>query len=337
MTKQYYFLGVIICLGIAIAALPIRLSGNDNIQMLNVFKIVSYTFTVSLVSYFIHFYFSNRKTNFVSKESRYVYSILSVFFISFIILPLDAAFDYIFSLVNDKHDWFDSKSSDWILLILRCLLISSIYFFVVFYLKLLEERQQDNLEIERLKQAQLEANLSNLKEQMSPHFLFNTLNTLSSITQEKKTKDFISELANVYRYMLVHNKMNVVTLSEEMSFIKSYLYIIKTRMASAIEIDITVDEGLMVMAMPPLTLQLLIENAIKHNVTSRSYPLRIQIYNTDSHVIVTNSIKLKNSVQHSTGVGLSNLINRYNLLFSQTILIEADNDHFNIKLPIIYA
>lgn len=322
-------------MAIAIAALPIRLSGNDNIHAANVFKIVSYTFTVSLFSYFLHFYFSNKNIGSTSKKRRYVYAVLSVFSIAAVILPLDAVFDYVFGLMNNKHDWFDSKPSDWVLLMLRCLLISSIYFFVVYYLKLLEERQQRNLEIERLKQAQLEANLSNLKEQMSPHFLFNTLNTLSSITSEKKTKDFVSELANVYRYMLVHNKMNIVSLSEEMDFIKSYLYIIKTRMVSAIEIDITIDEQLLSTKMPPLTLQLLVENAIKHNVTSTSYPLKITIYNDSMYIVVNNSLKPKNSIQHSTGVGLSNLINRYDLLFSQAILIETNNKLFTVKLPII--
>ncbi len=335
MTKQYYFFGIIICLGVALGALPIRLSGDDDIQPLGILKIVSYTFTVSLFSYILHLYFFNRKTSFVSRKNNYIYSILYILLIAVAILPLDALFDYVFGALMHKESWFDSKESDWVLLGLRSLLISSIYFFVIFYLKLLEERQQRNLEIEHLKQAQLEANLSNLKEQMSPHFLFNTLNTLNSITSEKKTKDFISELANVYRYMLVHNKMNVVTLREELEFIKSYLYIIKTRMVSAITIEIAVNDLLLVTQMPPLTLQLLVENAIKHNVTSTSHPLKIEIFSDNSYIVVRNSLRPKNSIQHSTGVGLSNLMNRYSLLFSQTILIETRDMQFAVKLPII--
>lgn len=335
MIKQYTILGIVICLAVALAALPIRLSTDESISFLGTLKIVSYTFTVSLFAFFLHLHFSKSSVvSFLHKD--YIASAFYILLVAITIFPIDAVFDYLFGRLMDKKVvGFHLNETGWLLLILRSFLISTIYYFVVFYLKLLQERQQRNLEIEKLKQAQLEANLSNLKEQMNPHFLFNTLNTLSSITSEKQVKNYVAELANVYRYMLIHNKMNIVTLDQELNFIKSYLYILKTRMGSSIDITINIEENLLLSKMPPLTLQLLLENATKHNITSTNHPLKIDIHNDDKFLIVNNSYKPKNSTQFSTGVGLNNLMIRYELLFSEHILIEKNTKQFTVKLPII--
>lgn len=218
----------------------------------------------------------------------------------------------------------------------RALLLSSFYYFLAYYLHLLSEKQKHSLEIERLKQVQLTANISSLKEQLSPHFLFNTLNTLSSITHEKEVKDYISELANVYRYLLTYKKADSATLEQELTFIESYLYIIKARMESALEIKIQVDSDLLSSLLPPLTLQLLIENAIKHNVASDSHPLNISIYNEERQdLVVSNYYQPKSLTPFSTGVGLDNVIQRYRLLFDKDIVIEKTKQSFSVKLPII--
>ncbi|WP_192349374.1 sensor histidine kinase [Algoriphagus sp. Y33] len=218
----------------------------------------------------------------------------------------------------------------------RAFLLSSFYYFLAYYLHVLSEKQKHSLEIERLKQVQLAANISSLKEQLSPHFLFNTLNTLSSITHEKEVKEYISELANVYRYLLTYKKADSATLEQELTFIESYLYIIKARMESALEIVIQVDSQLLSSLLPPLTLQLLIENAIKHNVASVSRPLTISIYNEGSReLVVSNYYQPKSLTPFSTGVGLDNVIQRYRLLFDKDIVIEKTKQSFSVKLPII--
>lgn len=337
MKKNDIILGMVICIAVAFAALPIRLSVNDSIDFITVLRIVSYTFTVSVLSFFLHLYLVTKKSIFSSKKKQYISAILNIFIIGIIILPFDIVFDYVFfkTLISKSSESFHPFDQRWSLIILRSILISAIYFFIVFYLQLLQERQQRNLEIEKLKQAQLEANLSNLKEQMNPHFLFNTLNTLSSISRDKIVKDFVAELANVYRYMLVHNKLNIITLEQELGFIKSYLYIIKTRMGDSLDVMIDIDKAVLQTKMPPLALQLLLENAIKHNVSSVKYPLKIEIYNDKNYIIVSNSVKPKKSTQYSTGVGLNNLMNRYHLLFSESILITKDLSSFTVKLCII--
>jgi two-component system LytT family sensor kinase len=218
----------------------------------------------------------------------------------------------------------------------RAVLLSSFYYFVAYYLHMLSEKQKHSLEIERLKQAQLAANISSLKEQLSPHFLFNTLNTLSSLTQEKQVKEYVSELANVYRYLLAYKKVDSATLQQELTFIESYLYIIKARMEAALLIDIQVENQFLSSLLPPLTLQLLIENAIKHNVASVSRPLHITIYNEGSrNLVVSNNFQPKSLIPLSTGVGLDNVIQRYGLLFDRDIVIEKTAQSFSVKLPII--
>lgn len=222
------------------------------------------------------------------------------------------------------------------ILLLRGLLISGLYYFISYHLYIQSEKQKSILEIAELKQAQLAANLSSLKEQLSPHFLFNTLNTLSSLTKEKNVKDYVAELANVYRYVLHYKELDTATLQQELTFIESYLYIIKTRLEDAIDVSISVDNTVMKSRIPPLTLQLLIENATKHNVASSTKQLKVEIKNTDDGFLtVSNNFQPKASVSFSTGIGLANVMQRYRLLFNKEIIIEKTATSFNVKLPIV--
>ncbi|WP_344822375.1 sensor histidine kinase [Rurimicrobium arvi] len=222
------------------------------------------------------------------------------------------------------------------LILLRGLLVSGLYYFISYYLYVLSEKQKNSLEIAELRQAQLAANLSSLKEQLSPHFLFNTLNTLSSLTQEKNVKAYVAELANVYRYVLQYKELDTATIKQELAFITSYLYILKTRFEDAFEVDIAVDEKIMHSGIPPLTLQLLIENAIKHNIASVARRLKIHISNSpDNFLIVCNNFQPKSSTRFSTGIGLDNVIKRYQLLFNKEVIIEKSEVSFTVKLPIV--
>jgi sensor histidine kinase YesM len=336
MWKQYWVPGVIISLVIGLAAVPVKLTGDD-VHAGGLYLAVRtfrYTFIAGVLAFFLHFWL-NRKFGLSRNYWRYLVYFFNIIFVAFAICLASILVDFVFGKFSINQSLTIAKEDlNWYLVVFRCLLLSALQFFIVYYLQLLRERQKRNLEIEKLKQAQLEANLSNLKEQMSPHFLFNTLNTLSAITQEKKVKDYISELACVYRYMLVHNKLNLVPLNSELSFIRSYLYIIKTRMGDAIDINIDLEEKMLQTKIPPLSLQLLLENAIKHNVASINKPLIIQIYNDPLYVVISNSYSPKKAQNYSTGVGLNNLMNRYQLLFSRDLVIERSPAMFTVKLPI---
>lgn len=337
MSRQYRILGIIISLAISLAVVPIRMTGDD-VQSGGLFlaaRTFRYTFTASVLAFLFHLWLNRRPALFRNRW-KYLSYLFNIIIVAIAIGLASILLDIIFrTLVTNPSYTIAKEDFKWFLVISRCLLVSALQFFIVFYLRLLSESERRKLEIEKLKQAQLEANLSNLKEQMSPHFLFNTLNTLSAITQDKQVKEYVAEIASVYRYMLVHNKLNVVSLESELSFIRSYLYIIKARMGGAIIIDINVDQNLLQTKMPPLTLQLLLENAIKHNVASASNPLQIQVYNDPAHLVISNSFSPKKAQYSSTGVGLNNLMDRYQLLFAQSIIIEKSVTNFIVRLPII--
>jgi len=338
MWKQYWVLGIIISLGVGLAAVAIKLTGDDlrSDSLFLAVRTVRYTFTGGLLAFFLHLWLNQKMALFI-KKWRYLAYLSNILIVTIAIGLASIALDLVFGgFLKNLSLTISAEDLNWYLVIFRCLLMSLVQFFIIFYLQLLREKQNRDLEIEKLKQAQLEADLSNLKEQMNPHFLFNTLNTLSAITQDEQVKEYVSELACVYRYMLVHNKLNLVPLESELIFIKSYLYIIKARMGDAIDIAIELEDKLMAIMLPPLTLQLLLENAIKHNVASTARPLQIQLYNDLSHIYVRNSFMPKKSQFESTSVGLNNLKDRYKLLFSTDILIEKSATTFIVKLPYSY-
>ncbi len=224
-----------------------------------------------------------------------------------------------------------------VVLFSRGIIIGGVIYFIGYYLNVLTEKQKVSIEIEQLKKEKLSAQLEELKQQMSPHFLFNSLNTLKTIVPDENSKTYIVKLANVYRYLLSFNSKHLTTLKDELDFVESYLYIIKERFEDALEIIIDIDESLMENYIPPLSLQLLIENAIKHNIVSLEDPLKISVSNNDSKdmLIISNNLQLKSSKENSTGMGLDNIKTRYQLLAQKDILILKDENSFNVQIPLL--
>lgn len=335
MMKNKLPLGVFVCIGLALLGVVLKsVSGSSELAWMEIVKSILYMWGYSSICLVIYNVVVKRIVLNVSKiQIRYLISIVSIVLVGLFIYPYYYLFYFITML--DKGFWVSSEDNWYSVMMARGVTISALMFFVVYYLQLLQDKQRKILEIEQLKQAQLEANLSNLKEQLNPHFLFNSLNTLSSLTQEETVKDYVSELADVYRYMLAHNKMSIVSVEMELRFVQSYLYIMKTRMGNNIHFDIELEENVKCIRIPPLTFQILLENAIKHNVASKEHPLFIKIYNQHTdYLIVENNYHPKMQTQASTGIGLGNLAKRYNLLFNADIEILADQKTFIVKLPI---
>jgi two-component system LytT family sensor kinase len=196
--------------------------------------------------------------------------------------------------------------------------------------------QKTKLENEQFKQAHLRAQLLSLQEQVSPHFLFNSLSTLKTITHEADTKQFVVHLSHVYRYLLNINKHQTTAITEELKFVHAYLYILHTRFENALKVSINIPDVYNDYLIPPLSIQLLIENAIKHNVVSEDMPLHIEIYvNGQQELVVNNPFQPKNIPVESTKMGLQNINDRYRLLFNQEIVIAATKSNFTITLPLI--
>ena len=193
------------------------------------------------------------------------------------------------------------------------------------------------LEKEQLKNENVKAQLDILKNQVNPHFLFNSLNTLSSLVDSspEKAGEFIDELSSVYRYVLEVREEQLVTLQEELDFIHSFLVLQKIRFGEALKINIEAnDQEALQKLLPSLSLQLLVENAIKHNIASRSKPLQIKIFPEYGSLNVWNNLQPKLDVI-STGIGLQNLKARYQFYAEVEPEFIKNSDYYLARLPLI--
>ncbi|MFA6059489.1 MAG: histidine kinase [Taibaiella sp.] len=226
-----------------------------------------------------------------------------------------------------------------VIMIIRGLLVSGFQFFITYLLYISGEANRMKQESERIKKENLEAKLYALQQQISPHFLFNALNTLRSIATDKTTKDYVLQLSNVFRYLLNNNQTNLATLGHELEFTRSYIHILKERFEDAMVINVDVQDRFLNAKLPPVSLQILIENAIKHNIISVEEPLAITI-SIDEHksmLVIRNNFQPKISVEESTGTGLRNIRERYLLLSGQDIDVAKDNFFYTVKIPLISA
>lgn len=194
---------------------------------------------------------------------------------------------------------------------------------------------------EQYKKNKLQQQLNLLKGQINPHFLFNSLNSLSMLIHEnpRQAEAFVDELSSVYRYLLRNNQnpdsdRELTTLDRELQFIQSYFRLLKTRYGEGIALQINVDEGRLSRQIPPLTLQLLVENAVKHNVILPESPLLVEIFTQDEQLVVQNTLQRKTAL-HSTKVGLANIATKYKLLGPYAISIREEAERFVVAVPLL--
>ena len=204
-------------------------------------------------------------------------------------------------------------------------------------LRLEEERNVLLLQTERQKKENLLSQFETLKNQVNPHFLFNSLNALSMLVMEDgdKAQQFISKLTKVYRYVLDYREMNLIPLKEELNFLENYLYLQKIRFESGLEVSIEVPQDHYSLMVPPLALQLLVENAIKHNIVSQKQPLNISIRANARALEVSNNLQLRVEKPESTGIGLENLCRRYELLCDKAPQIQKSETTYLVELPLL--
>ena len=194
------------------------------------------------------------------------------------------------------------------------------------------------IEMERIKADNIGAQYELLKQQVNPHFLFNSLNTLKSMVEigDEHVADFILKLSDFYRFTLENRKMNLTPLSEELQILNAYLFLLKARFEEGINISFNIPESYNATYIPPFTLQLLVENCIKHNVISLDQPLNIKLYTDGDLLVIENELQLKNIPESSTRMGLENINERYRHLTGKKIEVLSDEQVFKVKLPIIY-
>lgn len=220
---------------------------------------------------------------------------------------------------------------------LRGVLINLIIYMFLHLLFQNYRAQKISIELERTISVNLGAQYELLKQQVNPHFLFNSLNTLKSMVemQDPNSADFILKLSDFYRFTLESRKMDLISLQEELQILDSYIYLLKARFEEGFVVTNEINKKDYNAKIPPFTLQLLIENSIKHNVVSLDKPLLIKLYTQNNFVIVENPIQIKKGTL-STGVGLDNINRRFLHLLDNEINIEKTETIFKVKIPLIY-
>lgn len=256
------------------------------------------------------------------------------------------AFDFVIMRFIDKPAEFaeEDQMEEWQFVsvsMLVAILLNSVHtgsYFLRRWKNSMLEAAQLQLHAAALKETAMQAQLQSLKLQLDPHFLFNNFSTLSVLIEEdtRLASSFLEKLSRVYRYMISNLNNDVISLQQELNFIQSYTFLIEIRHGENVIIQTSVTPRSMEKGIPPITLQLLIENAIKHNIASAQQPLFIRVYDdAEGNLVVSNTIQLIPHALPSTRLGLANIKERYALLFEKEVIVEEADQQFVVKLPLV--
>lgn len=275
-------------------------------------------------------YFWDKRLSWLEQPgTRFIVGVVSVLIYTPLVLFL---INEGFNLIPGVTSVWDSQD------VLISLGITFLITFFMFARAFLHNWRKASLDTERMKREQMSTKYESLKNQVNPHFLFNSLNALTNLVYENQdmAADFIRKLSKVYRYVLDTQSQEVVTLEKEMAFVKSYLFLQEIRFDDKLKVNISV-EGHEQRMIPPIALQMLMENAIKHNTIAEEEPLTIDIYVEGKEtLVVKNNLQKKNiPIEESAGVGLKNICARYEFLSETKVEITETDSEFIVKLPLL--
>jgi uncharacterized membrane-anchored protein YhcB (DUF1043 family) len=241
------------------------------------------------------------------------------------------------------HLWFEGKSWEtfveteraiYYVVALLITFVVSLFFHALYFYKGWQEKK---VKEQKIIAGSASARFDALKNQLDPHFLFNSLNVLTSLIDEdpKQAQRFTTSLSKVYRYVLEQKNKDLVTVDEELAFARTYVQLLKMRFEDGLQFDIPERVSNPEAKIVPLSLQLLLENAVKHNVVTSSRPLSLKVYEEGDRLVVSNNLQEKQVVKKSSGVGLQNIQQRYHILSKRAVEIDKTRQFFRVSLPIL--
>lgn len=293
-----------------------------------------YTFGLSYANSFVFYYLDQQFRGNRFSIKRIIIGFLSTFIVSLLVIFFIHVFE---ALVFEKKTLIqfveNENFSNYFAAILITFFVSTTVYAFHFY-----KSYQDN----KVKQQQVIASNANakfesLKNQIDPHFLFNSLNVLSSLIEEnpENAQKFTTSLSKIYRYVLEQKDKELVTVGEELAFAKTYMNLLKMRFENSITFSLPENFNNDQAKVVPLSLQLLLENTIKHNVVSEQKPLHITIFIENDNLVVENQLQKKEALGDRKGVGLQNIISRYAILTNRHVAVQQSASHFSVYLPIL--
>ncbi len=262
---------------------------------------------------------------------------IALFFVGIVttVLVMDYVGMNLLSLIYDDIGYhFIARSRALLSIVLISTMTMAIYEAIYFYVRLKKSVREE----EQAKQAIVQAQLDALRNQSQPHFFFNTLNTLRDIIDQNSREDakkFVDRLSEMYRYLLESGNNNLISLKAELRFAKAYIHIQTERFGESLKVNWQIPNSALDAMIVPMSVQLLLENAIKHNIVSKANPLEIYVLLKDHSLIVQNRMQPKSTQLPSTKVGLRNIERRYALLSGKSIEITNDGRQFTVSLPLL--
>ncbi len=340
MIKSVKSLLVVFIIGCLIYAIRFFLVGNEvryentNLYLVDFGITQLYTFVLSYVNALYFDFIKGLKIREYDVIKRIVYGVIGATVITlatiFLLRILVLVFFYgqSFKTFMENDGWSGYSFGLWI-----TLSILSIFYITYFYNRYQKNKVKEQKVIAGAASARFDA----LKNQLDPHFLFNSLNVLTSLIEENpdSAQKFTTALSKVYRYVLEQKNKELVTVDEELNFARTYMSLLKMRFEDSIIFEIP-DKALNPESkVVPLSLQLLLENAVKHNMVTTSKPLHIKIYEDGNHLVVMNNLQPKQIVKKGSGVGLENIKQRYQLLTERKVYINQRDTDFAVAIPML--
>ena len=309
----------------------IMIRGVINIRIFDIDGPIGIFISVCLLFLIMTFFIKcwQKSTTFSTKEMLKIFSV-SLFLYLLIMITLTFVVALIFGSIERNFGKFENMVT-----VFGTLLNGIIYgsFFLMYYYYRKNKKQQE--ELVTYHQALSENRINQLKAQLNPHFLFNNLNVLDQLIEEDKHKasDFLNEFAEIYRYVLQVSDKKLIPISEELAFAENYFYLIKHKYGNAYQLKI--ENKNIKGEIVPLTLQLLIENAVSHNFGTEKKPVHIEVH-IGKELIISNNIIPKQHTKHTSGRALSNLKEQYTLLSNNRVEIKKNDTNFTVTIPIIH-
>lgn len=248
-------------------------------------------------------------------------------YINFVVIQKVATTEAFFSGKYNFINWF----------MVNVALLISAFLHAKSFMEELKRSSKKEVVEQKLIAKSANAQFESLKNQLDPHFLFNSLNVLSSLIDENpsQAQKFTASMSKIYRYVLEQKDKELVTIEDEIEFAKTYCGLLKTRFEDSVNFIFDVKEVDLRRFVVPLSLQLLLENCIKHNLATSSKPLLIRIFTEGDTLCIENNLQIREQIKESAGIGLANIVQRYSLLTKKNVFIERSEDHFKVKLPIL--
>ena len=296
-----------------------------------------YSFVFVLGNFYTNSYLNSKYSWIDDTKTRIILGIIATLFINIILVLFCNYLNFIILQKNNPAQFFRGEMGfvNWVIINIA-LLVSAIMHAKGFMEEWKKSSRKEVVE-QKLIAKSANAQFESLKNQLDPHFLFNSLNVLSALIDENpdQAQRFTASMSKIYRYVLEQKDKELVTVEEEIEFAKVYCNLLETRFEDSVSFEFNVNKNVLHLFVVPLSLQLLLENCIKHNFATSGKPLNIKIFSENGYLFIENNLQYREQVKESAGIGLSNIVQRYALLTKQNVFIEKSAEFFRVKIPIL--